>query len=204
MSETNPWLMQPPHSAIPVQAEPVQDQVRFAARPRPRQHPREVLPAVVRAEGPGLWLVGAHGGAGVSTLAALAGAHDGGTAWPTTTGRAACLLVCRTNLAGVAAAQAALGQWAEGGAPSGVELVGLVLVADSPKKPPRAVTELVQVLAGPMPRLIRVGWSEPWRAERTPTETSAPGPVRHTIRELAALATSLRAAQSAHLERNPR
>lgn len=204
MSATNPWLMRPePAVATAVAASPVVEQVRVALRPLPRQHAREVLATVTRAEGPGLWLVGAHGGAGVSTLAALSGAYDAGTAWPATTGTASCLLVCRTNLAGVAAAQAALGQWAQGGAPQMVELLGLVLVADSPKKPPRAVSELVQVLAGPLPRLVQVAWSEPWRAERTPTHTSAPAPVRRTIRELADLARSLGAAHAAHLERNP-
>lgn len=199
MNAANPWLMSSRRQAA-VENKPAEQEtapvVQFAARPRPRGVVDQALPTQTHPAKAGLWLVGTHGGSGASTLARLSGALDAGGAWPDTGGTAACALVCRTHMAGVKAAQEALRQWAGGGAPAGVELVGLVLVADAPKKPPVPVRELVEVLAGPLHQVIEVGWVEPWRAEAEPAESSAPRGVRTAIRDLAALAGSL-AAQAA-------
>ncbi|MFW1494664.1 DUF6668 family protein, partial [Vibrio parahaemolyticus] len=76
-----------------------------------------------------MWWVGAHGGAGESTLAALMpGSQAAGHSWPRTASAtpARTVLVARSDAHGLRAAQAAMRQWAAGLVPS-VEVLGLVV-----------------------------------------------------------------------------
>lgn len=92
---------------------------------------------IPRASNNTVYLVGCHGGAGVDTLAAvIAGTTAAGRAWPVrseddTASPLPVVLVARTSLAGLSAAQFALRQYATAGVPDGTELVGLVLIAAS-------------------------------------------------------------------------
>jgi len=114
----------------------------------------------------GLLWVGAHGGAGTTTLAAAAGVGtDAGRAWPPTLDlQTAVLLVARTHARGLKAAREALrahtGRTGSGGE---APLRGLVLVADAPGRLPRELRQQVRVLSGATPRLWEVPWVEPWR-----------------------------------------
>ena len=116
---------------------------------------------------PSLWLVGAHGGAGESTLALL---DDGwaasGHTWPVPAREdehSVCVLLARTHAAGLAAAQQALTQWGAGDVDPRVELLGLILVADAPGRLPRPLRDLATHVAGGAPRTWRLGWIEDWR-----------------------------------------
>lgn len=123
----------------------------------------------VQAAGPAkLWIVGAHGGAGITTLLALSEPGEWSTtdqSWPydPTGGVLPTVLVARTSASGLLAAQAALTQWAGGGVHPAVRLVGLVLIADAPGHLPKPLRDLAKVVGGGAPRTWSLPWSEPVR-----------------------------------------
>lgn len=147
----------------------------------------------VQALGPArLWTVGAHGGAGVSTLLALGEPGEWATterAWPyDPTGRVLpTVLVARTHAAGLLAAQAALTQWAAGGLHPSVRLLGLVLAADAPGHLPKPLRDLAKVVGGGAPRTWSLPWSEAVRLG---------GPVDKYGRPFTRLASDLRSLAS--------
>lgn len=190
------WLPAEPVSPDP--ASPVDEALAPVERPTgpvaPQPHvamPEEPLPVQRRGSGPALWVVGAHGGAGESTLAELdEGWAAAGHCWPElpAPARAACVVVARTNVRGLLAARAALTQWAASGTGESVELLGLVLVADAPGKRPAPIRDLAKVVAGGAPRVWTVPWVEAWRlgdpvTERPPRAVSK---LASTLRSLAA------------------
>lgn len=142
-----------------------------------------------------LWVVGAHGGSGESTLAALDdGWQASEHAWPELANRAPawCVVVARTHVPGLLAARTALTQWAASGAGMSVRLHGLVLVADAPGKLPQPIRDLAQVVGGGAPRVFDVPWVEAWRLG-DPTTQGIPGPASklvRTLRSLTATATA--------------
>lgn len=139
-----------------------------------------------------LWWVGAHGGAGESSLAALmpdwtAADH----AWPRPPGETAhrAVLVTRSHMSGLRAAQAAATQWAAGLVPH-VELLGLVIVADAPGRLPRPLREFAKLVGGGVPRTWYVPWSESWRLGEQKALSDAPREVRRLVDDLSALIKS--------------
>ena len=111
----------------------------------------------------GFGLLGAHGGAGVSSLL-RAGldqlAVDAGRCWP----RAGLvLLVARTSTNGLEWARDLARQHASGLAGAHVELLGLVLVADAPGRLPARITELWDLIGGAFCRTWQLRWLEEWR-----------------------------------------
>lgn len=114
-----------------------------------------------------IWFVGAHGGAGESTLAGLlpnAGAAD--HRWPVHADDsiADVVLVARTSASGLTAARTALTQWAAGNTPP-VRLLGLVLMPDAPGRLPKPLSALAEVVAGGVrDRMVwHLPWVEAWR-----------------------------------------
>lgn len=201
MSETNPWLSRSAVSApvatvsVPVVTTPV-------TGPLAPQHgvaaPDEDdrLP-MRRFSGPApLWCVGAHGGAGESSLAALVpGWRATGHAWPVVAGQPSppVVVVARTHVRGLEAARAAAVHWASGGV-GDVQLVGLVLVADVPGKLPKPLKDLVAHVSGAFPRVWSVPWVEAWRLGEPVRADTAPRAVTRLVQDLDALTTGLRAA----------
>lgn len=205
----NPWL--PRGAATPAAAGPVDLPVASAAGPGVPETPAgpavpqhgvpapdlvDQLPVAVHHHTAPLWWVGAHGGSGESTLAALApGWPAAGHAWPRVPGapsRARVVLAGRTHARGLRAVQKAATQWAAGLVP-GVDLVGLVLVADAPGRLPRELRDLAHVVAGGVPRVWRVPWIEAWRLHPDPAGVPVPGEVTsllHDLRRLVATPSS--------------
>ncbi|MER7970533.1 DUF6668 family protein [Streptomyces sp. NPDC096080] len=114
------------------------------ARPRPRS------------------LVGTHGGAGVSTLAAVLGGHDCGRDWPAPDAPRSVLLVARTHASGLASVLRTLEMFRRGEVPDGLDLDGVVLVADGPGRLPRPLERLAR-LVGDAVDVYRVPWVPAWR-----------------------------------------
>lgn len=115
----------------------------------------------------GLGWVGAHGGAGVTTLSIVLGGTDLRAAWPDPVrgDPARIMLVARTHAQGLRAASRALNALREGRHPAGMELVGLVLVADAPGRLPPPLLARIRLLRSVAP-VWRVPWVAPWRLGR--------------------------------------
>ncbi|MFF7450565.1 MULTISPECIES: DUF6668 family protein [unclassified Streptomyces] len=118
--------------------------------------------------------VGTHGGAGVSTLAAVYGGHDCGRDWPGPDAPPSVLLVARTHASGLAAALRTLDAFRRGAAPYGLDLDAVVLVADAPGRLPRPLAHQVKVIESAID-VYRVPWVTEWRlgdlGGRPPRET---------------------------------
>jgi hypothetical protein len=115
------------------------------------------LPIAALPGDPRLWVLGAHGGAGESTLArVLTGAAPTGHRWPATT-TTPVLLVARSSMTGLTAARRAATQWASGAA-GPLTLLGLVVIADAPGRTPRPLAHLTDLVGGGVPRI----WRWPW------------------------------------------
>ncbi|CAL9517332.1 hypothetical protein SUDANB60_03750 [Streptomyces sp. enrichment culture] len=118
--------------------------------------------------------VGLHGGAGVSTLAAVYGGHDCGRSWPAPDAPRSVLLVARTHAAGLDAVLPAVELFRRGEAPHGLDLDAVVLVADAPGRLPRPLAHRVRLIE-PLIDVYRVPWVPGWRlgdlGGRPPRET---------------------------------
>ena len=190
----NPWLSQPaaPEPVVPAEAE------EPAARPTGPTTPQRGVPAPEReAQLPifsqrrraELWCLGAHGGAGETSLAALVeGWATACHGWPQVPGgeTAAVVLTARSNMHGLRAAQNAATQWASGLVPN-VNLLGLVIVADAPGRLPRPLRDFAKIVAGGVPRMWTVPWVEAWRLGDDPQLSDAPHAVRRFVDDVRAL-----------------
>lgn len=134
-----------------------------------------------------VYVVGAHGGAGESTVAALNPMWwaETGHGWPlvSTSPSPRVLLVARTSASGLRAAQAAATQWAAGATPP-INLLGLVLVADAPGRLPRALRELVRLVSGGVPCTWMLPWNEPWRLGEEITARGRRQPAAVLVRDV--------------------
>jgi hypothetical protein len=112
-------------------------------------------------------VVGAHGGAGESLLErvepSLFAAAD--HCWPIagTDFDVPAVVVARGDYLGLEAARAAGKQWAAGELP-GIDLLGLIVMADQPKQA-KQLRDLATVVGGLFPRLWVVGYSVDVRLE---------------------------------------
>lgn len=158
-------------------------------------------PTTARAS---LWVVGAHGGAGESSVAAL---EDGWTAsghsWPVldTEAPAQCVVVARTSVAGLLAARTALTQWASASIGPSARVVGLVLIADAPGKLPAALRDLAKVVAGGAPRIWEIPWVEAWRLGEPPA-TARPRAATRLVNDLRSLVSSATAPDATTMKGN--
>jgi hypothetical protein len=135
--------------------------------------PRDVMlgwrrePAPCRPEDR-LWLLGVHGGAGVSTLRrgleqAGIPAADAGRAWPVPDGRPV-LVVARTHGRGLSCAQTVAQQYLSGHAPPGTTLLGCVLVPDGPGKLPRTILAAARSqVSSVYAETLAAPWAEEYR-----------------------------------------
>lgn len=114
---------------------------------------------------PLLWLLGAHGGAGVSTLErVLAPAADCRRQWPAVLGGESpyVLVVTRETLDGLGRAHDLLRQWHTGGAGKRAHLLGLVTCAHQPGKMPAPIKRYLRVVEMLAPTRWRLDWQEDW------------------------------------------
>ncbi|MFC8041738.1 DUF6668 family protein [Paenarthrobacter sp. NPDC057355] len=112
---------------------------------------------------PDYWWLGVHGGAGETSLARLdkntrAAEHH----WPIMAAGSTVILVARSNMSGLRAAQLAATEWASGSIP-GVQVAGLVVLADAPGRLPKQIREFARVVGGGVPHLWILPWIEAWR-----------------------------------------
>ncbi len=145
---------------------------------------------VVEHYSPGLadfvW-VGAHGGAGVSSLAVVSGEGlELSQTWPSPAlgWPRSVALVCRTSASGLDDAARFLHAWAAHAVP-GIDVVALVTVADSPGRLPKTLRTRIHELSGVVPTTFNVAWIPAWReVPRAPDKS-----VLRTAAAVRALAT---------------
>lgn len=132
----------------------------------------------------GVALLGAHGGAGVTSLL-RAGldrvAVDAGRCWPPT---GLVLLVARTSTSGLEWARDLARQHASGLAGDG-ELLGLVLIPDAPGRLAARTTGLRELVSGAFARTWHLPWLEEWRLAAATEPLPAPPDMQHLAAELA-------------------
>jgi len=136
-----------------------------------------------------VWWLGAHGGAGESTLEELfSGSRAADHSWPLTAANhppARVVLVARTHAHGLRAAQSAIREWAAGD--TQVLLLGLVLIADAPGRLPHGLRRLADLIAGGVPAVWSLPWIEAWRVGEPPAPHNAPKVVRQLLEDLRAM-----------------
>ncbi|MFD4407560.1 hypothetical protein ACFWPH_32825 [Nocardia sp. NPDC058499] len=158
----------PPHRRAPVREHPL-----------PTTGPHPPLVAVL----------GAHGGAGASTLARWwAPAADTGTAWPgnpRTTQQV--VIAARLCIPGLTAAADRLREWHAGLAPEGVTVLALVLTATRPGATPAAVRRYCATITDLAPCVYRIAWHDELvvreldeLARYTPNDPAPPRRIRLT------------------------
>lgn len=115
---------------------------------------------------PAVWLVGAHGGAGVTTLSRiLAPMGDAGGAWPAGEENPFCALVCRSTTTGLERAHQAALQARAGQAGDSV-LLGIIIVDDAPGKTPKTLAQKISVISEHF-RIWRIPYLEQVRLAHT-------------------------------------
>ncbi|MBB5916876.1 hypothetical protein BJY24_005788 [Nocardia transvalensis] len=184
------------------------------AAPAPqRRAPVRTQPLPTTGPYPPLFAVlGAHGGAGTSTLAQWwAHAADTGPAWPAnpaTTQRV--VIAARDCLPGLTAAADRLREWHAGLAPDGVTVLGLVLTAVRPGRVPatvrryrRTVADLVDdavwaigwhdaLLVHDLTDLARYTPADPSPPRRAPLTDAVPADVHHAAAAITSLIAAAR------------
>ena len=132
----------------------------------------------------GVALLGAHGGAGVSSLL-RAGldqvAVDAGRRWPQA---GVVVLVARTSTSGLEWARDLARQHASGLAGE-VELLGLVLVPDAPGRLPARTAGLRDLITGAFARTWHLPWLQEWRIATTSEALPAHPDVQHLAAAIA-------------------
>lgn len=118
-------------------------------------------PYPVVAPGPAVWLLGAHGGAGVSTLTQYWDfADDAQHQWPCGTDRGVespyVVVVCRETVQGLSCAHDLILEHRRRGL--GCELLGLVTVANAAGDPPKDVRQLRSIVTGAVAAHWAIGW----------------------------------------------
>ncbi|TLF72432.1 hypothetical protein [Nocardia cyriacigeorgica] len=156
-----------------------------------RRAPVRDAPLPITGRFPPLFTVmGAHGGAGASTLARWwAPAADTGLAWPASPATTRYVLVAaRLCMPGLTAAADRLREWHAGLAPDGVTVIGLVLTPTRPGRIPSVVRRYRGVVADLVERVYDIGWHDELLeceldelAEYQPTDP--PPPRRTRLRE---------------------
>jgi hypothetical protein len=152
-----------------------------------------VLPPVwaTPATGAVVQLVGLHGGAGTTTLAALAGpgAIDLGTSLTGAAASVPVLFVTRTHARGLDLALRLGQQWAAGGI-SPLRVVGLAAVYDAPTLTP-ALTRTLKSVTKTLPHCWVFRWDENLRASAAPPSAAPSGRLGRELKNIRKHATRL-------------
>lgn len=153
----------PGAARVPGLTTPPQDRLAMVWR-----HPVPTTTAM-GTQTPRWWWLGAHGGAGVSTLTALIGCSaDVGRMWPGGhPGQCVnVVLVARTHTEGLERARDLAAQYATRFVPPSTRLLGLVTLADAPGRLPTPLRRLRNLVSAAVPNAWHLSWVPEWRTTR--------------------------------------
>lgn len=144
-----------------------------------------VVPGAGWSPGGPYWAwVGAHGGAGVTTLCEVVpGGADFGQVFPAQAGFAGlpAVVVCRSNAQGLVAARKAAARAAS----LGTVVLGLVVVADMPeRRRPKPLAEALYLTRGAYDQLWEMPWVPAWRFGELPAPANSPRQARRLLVDL--------------------
>lgn len=144
----------------------------------------------VSGAAPDYWWLGVHGGAGETSLARLdrrtrAAEHH----WPVAGSGSTVVLVARSNVPGLRAAQRAATEWASGAVP-GVRVAGLVVMADAPGRLPKEIRDFSRIVGGGVPHLWHLPWIEAWRLGHDVPPEGLPKEARTVVDQVRTAATT--------------
>ena len=133
-----------------------------------------------------VWWLGAHGGAGESTLEELfSGSRAADHSWPLNGAngrrRGWCWLRVLTRT-GSRPRRARSGSGRPGTRRCCCS--GLVLIADAPARLPHGLRQLAELIAGGVPAVWSLPWIEAWRVGEPPAPHNAPKVVRQLLEDL--------------------
>lgn len=139
---------------------------------------------------PDYWWLGVHGGAGETALARLdehsrAAEHH----WPQTAAGSTVVLVARSNMQGLRAAQRAAAEWASGSLP-GIRVAGLVVMADAPGRLPKEIRDFARIVGGGVPHIWNVPWVDGWRLGHDVPHELLPKDLRIVLEQVRVTATT--------------
>ena len=146
--------------------------------------PRPAMPRQVVGFDALLWVVGLHGGSGATSVATALGADvvESPRAWPVSRPlEPQVLLVARTHVVGLAAAEAAIQEWASAELRD-LRLLGVVLVDDAPRIARPLLPVMNRVLHS-SPRGWHLPWQETWRF-RLPDDRPLTFSARRTLGDI--------------------
>jgi hypothetical protein len=133
---------------------------------------------------PAFWWLGVHGGAGETSLARLdKNSNNAGHHWPLTAGGSVVVLVARSNIPGLRAARLAATEWASRTLP-GIQVAGLVVMADAPGRLPKEIRDFSRVVGGGVPHVWHFPWVDAWRYGHDVTAEELPKEARTVIEQV--------------------
>ncbi|MGO3084477.1 DUF6668 family protein [Ancrocorticia populi] len=137
---------------------------------------------------PVVWLLGAHGGAGTTTLAESWAPAAEAKVWPAKDDYPYVVIVCRSTRTGLDHAHELVLQ-ATGKLSGDCELLGVAVVADAPGKTPKALRQRMEVLGNIAPHIWEIPYIAQLREARledlpewNPQDGPAEQQTRHPLR----------------------
>jgi hypothetical protein len=137
---------------------------------------------------PVVWLIGAHGGAGTTTLAASWAPAAEATVWPSEDEFPYVVIVCRSTRTGLDHAHELVLQ-ATGKFAGNCQLLGVAVVADAPGKTPKALRQRIEVMGKIAPHIWEIPYIPSLREARledlpewNPQDGPAEQQTRHPMR----------------------
>ncbi|WP_427136668.1 DUF6668 family protein [Pseudarthrobacter sp. S9] len=136
------------------------------------------------------WWLGVHGGAGETSLAGLdKSTRAAGHHWPRSEAGTTVVLVARSNISGLRAAQRAATEWASGSLP-GIRVAGLVIMSDAPGRIPKELRDFARIVGGGVPHIWNFPWIDGWRFGRDLALELLPKDARTVLEQVHIAATS--------------
>ena len=100
------------------------------------------------------------------------------------------VLVARSNIPGLRAARLAATEWASRSLP-GIQVAGLVVMADAPGRLPKEIRDFSRVVGGGVPHVWHFPWVDAWRYGHDVTPEDLPKEARTVVDQVRLAVTAV-------------